>query len=1220
VSLTLTKKTILLLFLLLLSLAFTVPNGPLAPAHAVQTGEVCIADPTSAVSTSPCPASTPTFDGPKSQQIKFGIYVQNSYNVTGFDITLYTNHSFLAPVGVDLTGSVVPGQKTIILECMQDIVKAGQTACSPYDSVDTLHFTVAGGLGLHTNPGTSGLLFTAIYDITGTTVSGGIPLGYQNGTRVPPNTPPGCTGSSVGNFVCVTIAGGSSGADPETAQSATFDNSNIATTPYVTESAPKSIGPQFPGVSGTATITANSQNGYASCAPFCAYADNVTFSTVGSVGLTATISSPNFCSTAGTSCSVTLSASAGAAGNYTVTVYGTYATADPSGNLDTLICNITLTVVVDDFGLSVNPTTLFFVFGSTGQTTITLSSLNGFTGSLTLSTGSPIVPSTTPPLAVTYSSSPVTLAAGQIVFVNATFSSGTASTVYHVPYIRATSGSRFKSSGVLTVNTVSGDASATSVACSPSTVVSNAVSSCTAIVTDTSSSPVTPTGGVYFTSNGLGSFTPGSCSLGTQSSSTATCSVNYSPSSAGKQTILASYAGDTSHGTSQNKTSLTVVAATSTSVQCSAVLVGYTSACAASVFDTSSSPSTPTGIVTFATNSTGTFTPSNSCTLSPATPAGNSTCSLSYSPTVGGHHLITGSYPGDAAHSGSSKAFSLLVSLVPTSTSVKCSPTTMATSASTTCNVIVLDTSSNPTTPTGTVSFATNSSGTFTPSSASCGLAQGSMVGNATCMISYSPSVGGNHTIAGSYLGDTVHAPSSGQALLIVAGFKLFPSPSKVVVNSGILGNSTITAVAYNGFTGTVTLTKTPQSGLTCSLSQNTILLGSLQNSILSCSASNTIDYSVTVSGTSGSTTYSTIVQYQITSFSISVSPVSISVPEGTKGSTNVTITSNNGFSGIVTLKLNVTTGIPNPLLPTATLAKYSVNVPSNGMAVVSFNVTVGPQALPNTYGYIVNGTNGGFTDQHIIIVVVPRPDFSITASPSAAIVLVPGQTGVANITVTAVDGFNGTVAFSYAPSASGLTCTFSRSNVKLLPGGANFTLLTCGGVTASQPYVVTVTGTPTETYTTITHVASPEPVYSVVDFTLSSIPNGITLNTGDTGHAQINVTWTAGYTGTVTLKAVANNGAVTVTIPGTITGHSGVITLDVVSTAAGSYNIVVNATSGSDVHTITITLTVIAATPANTIFGLDPTVFYSIVGVVAAAVVVLAALLFRRRKPVRKK
>jgi Bacterial Ig-like domain (group 3) len=109
----------------------------------------------------------------------------------------------------------------------------------------------------------------------------------------------------------------------------------------------------------------------------------------------------------------------------------------------------------------------------------------------------------------------------------------------------------------------------TSVSCSPQPVVAGQPTTCTATVTDTATSGQTPpTGTVGFTSNGPGTFgTAGSCTLATASSSSASCSVTYTPGSTPANpvrtdTITATYTGDPTHTGSSNTTDVSVVSPT----------------------------------------------------------------------------------------------------------------------------------------------------------------------------------------------------------------------------------------------------------------------------------------------------------------------------------------------------------------------------------------------------------------------------------------------------------------------------------------------------------------------------------------------------------------------------------------------------------------------------------------------------------------------------------
>src|SRR5438309_5939854 len=1566
------KKTIIPLFLLLLGVVLSNPNLILLRAHAA-TGEVCLADPSTATgSPTPCPSPAPVFAGPVGQEIRVGVFIQGSDALNGFDIILVADHTVLAPLSVDLIGTIVPGSTTIVLECIQGILKAG-SVCAPTDNIDTLHLVLTAGLGKNTTSPTTGLLFTAIYNMTSATASGGIPLGFQTGCGSSP---------SVSGGVCITIANGSITPDPETSQGSTFDNSAVASMPFVTVTAtPTSFGPEFPGTANTATVTATAMNGYGTGFG----TDSVAFTTSATSGLTATLSGVNPCATGGTSCSVSLSLSATSAGNYTAVVSGTYATTDAAGNPDTLVGVVSLHVVVDDFGLTITPTSITFISGSTGVATASLSSLNHFVGSITLSSGS-IAPSG---LTISYSPTTVTLSAGQTISSTATFSASPISATHYLALIKATSGSRIKSSPTLSVQVNIGHLTTTSVSCVPSSVNVNSPSTCTATVTDTNASPTTPGGTVVFASDSAGSFTPAtSCSLSAGTTGTASCQATYTPTSLGSGThnVTGTYGGDTTHGRSIGKFLLTVTvpgATTTTTVDCSAssVTVDQASTCTATV--TSSDSNTPTGSVSFNSDGSGSFVTSP-CTLSGSVSVAS--CSVAYTPSAfgSGTHKITANYPGDTLHGGSNGNFNLTVTdftltaapstatvdvgsagsssitvspmngfagdvaLTSDNTACTLSPSTVTGFGSSTlsCTFTVAGTvtitvtgtigslshtatvaftvvdftiSASPASVTvgtnvagdsavtvaplngfsSTVSLAvstnsTNLSCTVTPSSITGGSGISTLSCSGTVAGNYQSNVTGtssslshstlvtyhitapvpdfsisanptsltlNATITGvsnvtvvyvngfagtvnlsvvtnstklvcSLSSSTVSssgsvdascsAVSAGNYLLNVTGvsgslshsvtvvfhiqdFGVSASPSTVTTPPGVTAHSTVSVTSLNGFSSAVSLSVTTNStnlscnlsttsisggsgtstlscsgplgnysanvtstsgslskittvivqvtdftmsasptsltglassavgstitvapvgsftgtvalsvsvassGLSCSLSPNSVVLSGSQTSTLSCSGSSG-NYTATVTGTSGSLSHIVAVTFAITDFSISANPTGVSVlvntsgsstvtvspvngfagtvtlevftnstnlsctvsptsvtggsgtstlscqgspfgnylatvigssgvlshsadvmfavgdfdlsvsdatpvvAEGTSGSVTVTVTSLNGFSGTVNLVLTNKTSVP-PGYPQPSFSLTPTSITGSGTATIT--IVVGPRVYPSTYQIQVNGTSGSHeVPAPQIVLTVPRPDFSITHSPATAVIIVPGQTGTANINVTATNGYNGSVTFSYSASPSGLTCSFSRSSVILLPGGLNTTTISCSG--SSQVYAVTVTGTAVETYDQgITHVTIP--VYSVIDFTLQPTPSGITVNVGQTAHAQINVTWTTGYAGIVTFKAFPSNSAVAaVPVPASLTG-SGTVTLDVSSTTSGTFTVIVNATSNSVTHSTTITLTVLA--PANSsILGLDPTVFYSIVGVLIVLVAVAGVLMSRRGKPPSRK
>jgi hypothetical protein len=161
---------------------------------------------------------------------------------------------------------------------------------------------------------------------------------------------------------------------------------------------------------------------------------------------------------------------------------------------------------------------------------------------------------------------------------------------------------------------------------------------------------------VSFTSSGAGTFTPAaSCTL----NASGQCSVTFTPTVIGTQTITASYGGDSVHTGSSGTTSVTAgQRASSTAVSCapSTVQVTQPTSCTATVSDASGAGAvTPQGTVTFTTNGAGTFS-STTCTLDPT-----GKCSVTYTPSATGTHTITATFGGDAVHTGSSGSTNVTV-------------------------------------------------------------------------------------------------------------------------------------------------------------------------------------------------------------------------------------------------------------------------------------------------------------------------------------------------------------------------------------------------------------------------------------------------------------------------------------------------------------------------------------------------------------------------------
>jgi len=221
---------------MLLTSLFVVPAIP--NAHAA--GQICLADP----STTGCPALPPTLDQAPGGLLRIAVRASGVDALNGFDIQVRSDPTILTGVSADLTGSIIPFSALVI--CINGLLQAG-SSCAPQDADGVVHLAAVNTAGATTTPPTNGLLFTAVFKV----------LAGSDGTPIFFNT--GCSGTSVGPDVCVTIANGVPGAPPVpvSIQEATFMHGadyNFAVTPDSTTVAP--------GSSFAFTITLTSQAGF----------------------------------------------------------------------------------------------------------------------------------------------------------------------------------------------------------------------------------------------------------------------------------------------------------------------------------------------------------------------------------------------------------------------------------------------------------------------------------------------------------------------------------------------------------------------------------------------------------------------------------------------------------------------------------------------------------------------------------------------------------------------------------------------------------------------------------------------------------------------------------------------------------------------------------------------------------------------------------------------
>jgi len=303
------------------------------------------------------------------------------------------------------------------------------------------------------------------------------------------------------------------------------------------------------------------------------------------------------------------------------------------------------------------------------------------------------------------------------------------------------------------------------------------------------------------------------------------------------------------------------------------------------------------------------------------------------------------------------------------------------------------------------------------------------------------------------------------------------------------------------------------------------------------------------------------------TDFSIVSTPASQTVTAGNGTTYTATVSAQNGFNGAVNLTVS---GLPSG----ATASFNPTSVTGSGSSTLTVSTTTSTAA--GTYTLTLTGTSGSLTHSTTVSLTVnapPPPDFSLSASPGS-VTVTQGANGTSTITVSPVNGFNGSVSLSASGLPSGVTAAFNPSSTT----STSTLTLTASSTAATGTVTVTVTGTSGSlTHTTtisLTVKATPPP-----DFSLSASPNSVTVTQGANGTSTISVTDINGFSGSVSLSASGLPSGVTAAFNPSSTATTSTLTLTASSTAVtGTATVTVTGVSGSLTHTTTISLTVNAA------------------------------------------
>jgi pro-kumamolisin-like protein/Big-like domain-containing protein len=593
---------------------------------------------------------------------------------------------------------------------------------------------------------------------------------------------------------------------------------------------------------------------------------------------------------------------------------------------------------------------------------------------------------------------------------------------------------------------------------------------------------------------------------------------------------------------------------------------------------------------------------------------------------VVGTHSFTSAYAGDTSYnsSSSSSATTLTITQGSTRTTMTQSPTQVPANTNFTL-VAFVDSQglggagSLGNAPTGNVTFFAGSTSLGSVPVVPMFDANGFVGAQATLTTA---NIATTSSITARYVGDTNYSTSTSLVITVIAvqsGFTLTPATNPLTVQAGNSVTSVITIAPQSPFTGTVALscTVTPPgfaSLPTCSFSPPSVTLGAAQTSTLTVSTTSStttngtsLTYIVTVVGTSGTTVIDSnpipliVTAPPTPSFTLTPATSPLSIQASHNGTSVVSVTPTNGFTGSVALSCTVTSTPTNQVsVPTCGFSPSPVVLGATQTSTLTVTTTgattVGPYILALT------GTSGStVVAANLAVNVTAGPSFTVASASNPTVVA--GNSGTSVITVAPTNGFLGTVALTCSVTPSNLTstptCSFSAPSIVL--GATQTSTLTVAttATTSLSAYTVAVTGTSGATVAT-----TPVTVTVTTPGAFSLASTAVTIATpGQSGTSTITATGTGGFTGSVALSC-------------TVTASSAVD--PPTCTVGGPINL--TSTTSSGTATLTVSTTAASGIPFTPKNNLRPNTRW-IVGTSAAATILLVLLMcvapVRKRRPV---
>jgi subtilase family serine protease len=186
--------------------------------------------------------------------------------------------------------------------------------------------------------------------------------------------------------------------------------------------------------------------------------------------------------------------------------------------------------------------------------------------------------------------------------------------------------------------------------------------------------------------------------------------------------------------------------------------------------------------------------------------------------------------------------------------------------------------------------------------------------------------------------------------------------------------------------------------------------------------------------------------------FSLSASPASVTVAQGSSGTSTISSTVSGGFDSAISL-----TASGQPTGVTVSFSPTSIT----GAGTSTMTMTVASTTAAGTYSITVKGTSGSTTETTTVSLTVTgtSPSFTVSASPTS-ITVARGSSGTATITTTVSGGFNSAISLSASGEGSAQSVSFSPSSIAAPGSGTSTMTVKVGRNARTGDHTITITAT----------------------------------------------------------------------------------------------------------------------------------------------------------------